>query len=40
MYVAFTPNSIGSVTDQITITDNAGGVAGTEQTINLDRKPG
>ncbi len=35
MYVAFTPNSTTSVTDQITLTDNAGGVAGTEQTITL-----
>jgi len=35
MYVAFTPNSTGVVTDQITITDNAGGVAGTQQNIAL-----
>src|SRR5208283_4463706 len=33
--VAFTPSSLGSVTTEITITDNAGSVAGTEQTITL-----
>ena len=35
MYVAFTPNSTGYVTDQITITDNAGGVRAPQQTITL-----
>ena len=33
MNVAFTPGVTGSETDNITITDNAGGVAGTEQNI-------
>lgn len=33
--VAFTPASTGQVTDTITLTDNAGGTAGTEQTITL-----
>jgi hypothetical protein len=35
MYVAFTPNGIGSVTDQIVITDNAAAVPGTQQTITV-----
>ncbi len=35
MYVGFTPNATGSVTDTITLTDNAGGVAGTEQSITV-----
>ena len=41
-YVSFTPNSLGAVTDQIYITDNAGGVPGgsggvpgSQQIINL-----
>jgi hypothetical protein len=41
-YVSFTPNSLGNVTDQIYITDNAGGVPGgsgglpgSQQIINL-----
>ncbi len=33
--VAFTPNGLGSVSTTLTITDNAGAVAGTEQTITL-----
>ena len=33
--VAFTPNATGNVSTPITITDNAGNVAGTEQTITL-----
>ncbi len=35
IYVAFTPNSTGSVTDTLTITDNQAGVTGSEQTISL-----
>jgi hypothetical protein len=35
IYVAFTPSQTGNITDTITITDNAGGVAGTTQTIAL-----
>jgi len=35
MYVGFTPDSTGNKTDTIIITDNAGGVAGTEQQITL-----
>jgi len=35
MEVTFTPNSTGSVTDQITLTDNAGAIPGTQQTITL-----
>ncbi len=35
MNVVFTPNIVGSVSDQITITDNAGNAAGTEQTVNV-----
>jgi hypothetical protein len=35
MYVTFTPNATGQVTDQITLTDNAGAVPGTQQTITL-----
>ena len=35
IYVTFTPNATGTITDTITLTDNAGGVPGTEQTINL-----
>jgi hypothetical protein len=36
MYVAFTPNTTGAVTDQITITDNVLGSSGVEQTITLN----
>jgi len=35
MYVGFTPDSTGNKTDTITLTDNAGGVAGTEQSITV-----
>jgi hypothetical protein len=35
MNVSFTPNSVSPVSSQITVTDNVGGVAGSEQTINL-----
>jgi hypothetical protein len=35
MYVGFTPDSTGNKTDTIIITDNAGGVAGTQQQITL-----
>lgn len=35
MYVAFTPNSTGDVSTEITITDNAGAVPGSQQTITL-----
>jgi hypothetical protein len=35
MNVAFTPASTGNVTDTITITDNAGAIPGTQQTITL-----
>ncbi|HMD83519.1 MAG TPA: SBBP repeat-containing protein [Terriglobia bacterium] len=35
MYVGFTPEVTGSAPDTIIITDNAGGVAGTEQQITL-----
>ena len=35
MNVSFTPAAIGNVTDTITVTDNAGGAAGTLETINL-----
>jgi hypothetical protein len=33
--VSFTPNGVGSVSTTLTITDNAGAVPGTEQTITL-----
>ena len=35
MNVSFTPNTVTTETTQITITDNVGGIAGSEQTINL-----
>jgi hypothetical protein len=35
MNVAFTPNTTGSVSDEITITDNAAGVTGSLQYVNL-----
>ena len=35
MYVTYTPNALGTQTGEITLTDNAGGVAGTQQTIAL-----
>jgi hypothetical protein len=35
MNVTFTPNTVGNITDTITLTDNAGALTGTEQTINL-----
>ena len=35
MNISFTPAAVGNVTDTITVTDNAGGAAGTLQTINL-----
>ena len=35
MNVAFTPNTLGSVTDVITITDDAANVTGAQQTINV-----
>jgi hypothetical protein len=35
MQVTFTPDSVSSFTDQIQITDNAGGVAGTEHRITV-----
>ena len=35
MNVSFTPNTVTAESTQITITDNVGGIAGSEQTINL-----
>jgi hypothetical protein len=35
IYVTFTPNAPGNIPTYITITDNAGGEAGTQQQINL-----
>ncbi|MGO8816296.1 MAG: SBBP repeat-containing protein [Terriglobia bacterium] len=35
MYVTFTPGALGTESTVITLTDNAGGEAGTQQTINL-----
>jgi hypothetical protein len=35
IYVTFTPNATGTITDTITLTDNAGETPGTEQTISL-----